>query len=302
MLEKFNKACDDLLSNIEMNGRLFYESTNGSINKSNFSKISYINISTAEEFYEKAIPIKDDKIINEAHDDANFSSRLINKIFNSQNFDKLENFEIYKKNLKDIKQIPIYIFKFDFSNPDEIINIFNSFHIEFSLKNGSLDEKINHEKEKFKSLYQTCNGIFIGLGSCAFLMFNINNFSKSTIQHEMIHYIQYTSNKDDNEIEFNENVDIPELQLNNEQLKYLFNYKEFEAHIKVDLINQLTELYYKKYKNKFDKKQFCINFIRTVQKDPENAPIKFAIILSNLKNNDNTALRLFAACYTIKNK
>ena len=175
MLEKFNKACDDLLSNIEMNGRLFYESTNGSINKSNFSKISYINISTAEEFYEKAIPIKDDKIINEAHDDANFSSRLINKIFNSQNFDKLENFEIYKKNLKDIKQIPIYIFKFDFSNPDEIINIFNSFHIEFSLKNGSLDEKINHEKEKFKSLYQTCNGIFIGLGSCAFLMFNINN-------------------------------------------------------------------------------------------------------------------------------
>lgn len=301
MLNKFNNLYNDILNNVELNGRLFYESSNGSIDKPNFSKIQYINISTAKEFYEISIPIKDNNIINEAHKDAEFSGKLINKIYNAQNFDKIEYFDIYQ-DFQDKKQIPIYIFKFDFSNPIEIVNIFRSFNIEYSLTNGTLKEKQEYEINYFKSLYQDCDGIFTYVETCAFIILNIETFTKTTIQHELFHYVQKVSNKNKNNIEFNENIEINELQLNNDQLRYLFNFNEFETHIKVNLINQLTELYYKKYKDVFSKKQFCSNFIRAVQKDPLNVPSNFLTVLSILKNNDNTSLRLFAACFIIKNK
>lgn len=295
MLEKFNNAYTDILNNTLMTGRLFYESTAGSM-----SKIDIINISTAKEFYDVSIRIIDN-VIEEAHKDVNFSNTIINKIYTARNFDKFEYFQIYQNSKECINKVPIYVFKFDFSNPKEIVNIFSSFNIKFSLENGTLKEKYDNEIEIFKSYYQECNGLFSYVGTCAFLMLNITNYTKSTIQHELYHYVQHTSNIM-LDLVFDEDIDIYPLQLTNVQLRYLFNPKEFEAHIKVDLINQLEELYYKRYKNKFDKHQFCINFINAIRNNPEGAADLFAVYLSMLKNSDNTALRLFAACFIIKNK
>jgi hypothetical protein len=208
MFEKFNKTYNNILNNTMMNSRLFYESTTGSINKPNFSKIEYINIISAKDFYEISIPINDN-LIDEAHRDINFSNKVINKIYNARNFDKFEYFQIYQNLDKCIIKIPIYVFKFDFSNPKDIVNIFHSFNINFSLENGTLKEKHEKEIEIFKSLYQECNGLFTYAGTCSFLMLNINNYLKSTIQHELYHYVQYTSNNELN-LAFDQNIDIPE--------------------------------------------------------------------------------------------
>lgn len=280
-----------------MDGRLFYESTESTMHSPNFSKIAYINISTAEQFYQNTIKIND--MLLEVHTDIQKYSALSNKIMNANNFKKLQPIELYKQ----FKiQLPIYIFKFDFANPTEIINIFHSFDIKFSLKQGTLKEKHDFEIQAFKQLYKECTGLFTNCGTCTFMFFNINSYTKTTVQHELMHYIQYISS-DNEDLLFDENITLDELCFDSiDKMEYIFDKKQFEAHIKVDLVNQLEQLYYIKYKNKLTKSQFCTNFINFIREQKSAALDKFIPILQKLKNNDTTSLRIFIACFLIKNK
>lgn len=86
-----------------------------------------------------------------------------------------------------------------------------------------------------------------------------------------------------------------------EDQKYLFDRWEFETHIKVDLINQLDEMYWNFYKN-MSKAEFIEKFINAVKKNPLNVVSNFISLLLKMKNNDTTSLRLFAGCYIINDK
>ena len=81
----------------------------------------------------------------------------------------------------------------------------------------------------------------------------------------------------------------------------MFDKWEFETHIKVDLINQLDEMYWNFYKN-ISKAKFIENFINIVEKNPLNVVSNFISLLLKMKNDDTTSLRLFAACYIINDK
>ena len=81
----------------------------------------------------------------------------------------------------------------------------------------------------------------------------------------------------------------------------MFDKWEFETHIKVDLINQLDEMYWNFYKN-ISKTEFIEKFINAVEKNTLNVVSNFVSLLLKMKNNDTTSLRLFAGCYIINDK
>lgn len=300
-MNKFNKKFNEI-----MNSRIFYESTktlshNYSIIQNNLTK-------TAKDFYDSIIVINDNNIITEDRKDIQYNSALINKIFQCNSFTQLSANDIYsrcsnsiKENYTIKKDIPAYIFKFSFSNNAKFIcNIFSSFNIEFSLKTGTLKEKYQFEENIFKSNYSNSNGLCSYQKDYVLLLFNIDNYTETTIKHELFHYLQWILKKEKTKIKEKFN-DIPELQLTINDLKYLFDSYEFETHIKVDLINQLEEIYYKFYKH-LSKEEFINRFIKVVENDPLNIVDKFFDMFLKIKNKDTTMFRLFAACFIVKDK
>ncbi len=294
-----------------INSRLFFEDIK-TINH-NYKKITKIKSKTAKEFYDSLIVInknEKDNLILESHQDAEFSKALINKIFNSSDFTQIQASEIFnrcsnkiRKNYKIEKDIPLYVFNFSFStNSKMICNIFSSFNIEFSLKEGSLKEKYEYESKLFKNLFRDAGGLCSDQNSCVLMILNKDFLNENIINHELYHYIQIILKKTKETNKINSKfIDIPDLQLSANDLEYLFDDYEFETHIKVDLINILTELYYKFY-SKLSKSNFIDKFIQLVQKDSKNIINNLFVYLSKMKNQDTTSIRLFAACYLVNDK
>ncbi len=302
-MNKFIKTYFDMI-----NSRLFFESIR-TINH-NYRKILDIKSKTAQEFYDSVIVIKKDNLVLESQQNAKFSKSLINKIYNTSDFTQLQASEIFnrcssniKENYKIEKDIPLYIFSFSFSkNAKMICNIFSSFNIEFSLKDGSLKEKYNYESELFKNSFKDVSGLCSNQNTCVLMIFNKDMINENVINHELHHYLQIILMKTSNTPNIASHFkDIPELQLSTNDLEYLFDKYEFETYIKIDLVNILTELYHKFYSD-ISKSKFIDKFIQLVQKDPKNVIKNLFKFLSQMKNQDTTSLRLFAACYLINDK
>ena len=293
------------------NARTFYESIN-SLNH-NYRKIFNINSKTSKEFYNSLIIIDknvEDNLIFESHEDATFNKSLLNKIYNAIDFTQIQASEVFNKCSKTIKEnyliknnIPMYIFNFSFSKNSKMINtIFSSFNIEFSMFNGTLKEKYEYESDLFKKMYQNSGGLCSNQGTCVFIILNKDYINENIINHEIYHYLQIILKKSKTVKKINGKFkEISELQLSENDQEYLFDQNEFETHIKVDLINFLDEMYWKFYKN-ISKNEFIKKFIKTIEDDPKNVVNNFFTLLLKMKNQDTTLLRLFAACYLIKDK
>ena len=197
----------------------------------------------------------------------------------------------------------MYIFNFSFSKNSKMIStIFHSFKIPFTKQDGTLQEKYDYESNFFKNAYKNTGGLCSDQGEYILIIFNKDKINETIINHEIYHYLQFILEKSEtNEIEKSKFNEIKELQLSIEDQEYLFDRWEFETHIKVDLINQLDEMYWNFYKN-ISKTEFIEKFISAVEKNPLNVVSNFVSLLLKMKNNDTTSLRLFAACYIINDK
>ena len=197
----------------------------------------------------------------------------------------------------------MYIFNFSFSKNSKMIStIFHSFKIPFTKQDGTLQEKYDYESNFFKNAYKNTGGLCSDQGEYILIIFNKDKINETIINHEIYHYLQFILEKSEtNEIKKSKFNEIKELQLSIEDQEYLFDRWEFETHIKVDLINQLDEMYWNFYKN-ISKAEFIEKFINAVEKNPLNVVSNFISLLLKMKNNDTTSLRLFAGCYIINDK
>ena len=303
-MNKFDKVYN------RMTSRLFYESTNTLDH--NYKIINESKSKTAKEFYNSLIVInsEDNELIFESHEDAQFSKALINKIYNASDFTQIQANEVFDRCSNSIKSkyrikrnIPMYIFNFSFSKNSKMIStIFYTFKIPFSLKDSTLKEKYDYESNLFKTAYKNAGGLCSDQDEYVLIILNKDKINETIINHEIYHYLQFILEKTETaEIENSKFSEIKELQLSIEDQEYLFDKWEFETHIKVDLINQLDEMYWKFYKD-ISKAKFIEKFINAVEKDPLTVVYKFISLLLKMKNNDTTSLRLFAACFIINDK
>lgn len=294
----------------EMTSRLFYENIR-TLNH-NYRIIKESKSKSAKDFYNSLIVInsENNELIFESHEDAKFSKALLNKLYNANDFTQIQANEVFNRCSNSIKSkykikrnIPIYIFNFSFSKNSKMIStIFHSFKIPFTKQDGTLQEKYDYESNFFKNTYKNTGGLCSDQGEYILIIFNKDKINETIINHEIYHYLQFILEKyETNEIEKSKFNEIKELQLSIENQEYLFDKWEFETHIKVDLINQLDEMYWNFYKN-ISKAEFIEKFINAVEKNPLNVVSNFVSLLLKMKNNDTTSLRLFAACYIINDK
>ena len=294
----------------EMTSRLFYENIR-TLNH-NYRIITESKSKSAEDFYNSLIVInsENNELIFESHEDAQFSKALLNKLYNANDFTQIQANEVFSRCSNSIKSkyrikrnIPMYIFNFSFSKNSKMIStIFHSFKIQFTKQDGTLQEKYDYESNFFKNTYKNTGGLCSDQGEYILIIFNKDKINETIINNEIYHYLQFILEKyETNEIEKSKFNEIKELQLSIEDQEYLFDRWEFETHIKVDLINQLDEMYWNFYKN-ISKTEFIEKFINAVEKKPLNVVSNFISLLLKMKNNDMTSLRLFAACYIINDK
>lgn len=256
-------------------------------------------------------------LVNEIHQDCKLKKSLINLINKTENFQQIKLSDILnnisnklkiKYNINLSNDIPIYVFKFDFLNPTIILSIFKSFNIDYQSKNLNISilEKRQIEQNTFSKNVGEATGLYFNAKNCLLLFLNTNKsnyYNQFTITHEIFHLIQ-----DIFKIEINIDkinlIDIPCLQLSKQQLQYLYSKKEFEVHIKIDLIAQLEQIYWKFYKH-ISKKTFIEIFILQAAQNPtsiyENEIIE-KVLYYHVKHEDLTAYRLFLSTFLIKNK
>lgn len=301
---KFDKVYDEKIS------RLFYESIRTLDH--NYKVITESKSKSAKDFYDSLIVINpgNGELIFESHEDAQFSKALLNKLYNANDFTQIQANEVFDRCSNSIKSkyrikrnIPMYIFNFSFSKNSKMIStIFHTFKIPFTKQDGTLKEKHDYESELFKNAYKNAGGLCSDQGEYVLIIFNKDKINETIINHEIYHYLQFILEKSETtEIKNSTFSEIKELHLSIENQEYLFDKWEFETHIKVDLINQLDEMYWSFYKN-ISKVKFIEKFINAVEKNPLNVVSNFIPLLLKMKNDDTTSLRLFAACYIINDK
>ena len=294
----------------EITSRLFYESIHTLDH--NYRIITESKSKSAKDFYNSLIVInsENNELIFESHEDAQFSKALLNKLYNANDFTQIQANEVFNRCSKSIKSkyrikrnIPMYVFNFSFSKNSKMIStIFHTFKIPFTLQDGILKEKYDYESNFFKNVYKNAGGLCSDQGEYILIIFNKDKINETIINHEIYHYLQFILEKSKTtEIKDSKFNEIKELQLSIEDQEYLFDKWEFETHIKVDLINQLDEMYWNFYRN-ISKVEFIEKFINVVEKNPLNVVSNFISLLLKMKNDDTTSLRLFAACFIINDK
>lgn len=205
----------------------------------------------------------ENNIINESPGSMEYPGTLCDKIFSIENYKNLSNDEVLTYIDKDWKYFNelknhgkmIKIFKFDFSNENDIRQ---NFHM-LNLDKNTLNEFVN---EFLKN--QDSNGSFIPLGfDMVVFIFNTKNYSKKTILHEFTHYIQHLLNVEKINVKGNINIKkIKFLNLSKNNVDIIIDILKNEDEI-IPYINEFCEdvmnVYKEYYKNKNNKLQFGNN-------------------------------------------
>ena len=83
--------------------------------------------------------------------------------------------------------------------------------------------------------YNKANGIFLPVGNkLTLFLFNSKTYSQNTIRHELIHYFQYYFKYGKQKFTFKQSFDYDKfkhLNISEDELNYLFSYKEYIPHI-----------------------------------------------------------------------
>lgn len=237
-------------------------------------------------------------IITEAYPDVNVGSKLINAIVNCRSgeqftFNKILSLsskafiEENKDKLEQTKfRLPLYVFKFSFSNPKEIVYIFRTFSIPFTQQSGSYSERALFEQQLFKDQLSGTEGIMSFDKSFALMLLNTDNFNGNTISHELAHYFQYV-------LSTNEKDNLPLTY--NEQMQKLMNKKEFTIIAKTDFFHQMTALYHKFYF-----KSTVNDFIKLLVDSLKDNKLEHTKLFHNylkLYQNDSGPLLFFSYLY-----
>lgn len=241
---------DKIYMNIMQDSRFFYESCN-----TQSDLIVKHNFKNSQDLL--------DKIILEDYPEVDFGSKIINEIFNSR-FGTQFTFqhivmncsktfiEENKKELKKTKlKIPLYVYKFSFSNPKEFIYILRTFGIGFSKQDGNYKEKMQFEIDYFKNMFKDSEGLLFSDVNFAIMMLNTDKCTGKTVSHELGHYFQYVlskHSKDDLPLSFSE------------QFEHMMQKREFSIYAKIDFFHQMEALYHIFYKNQMTTAEY-FNFI-----------------------------------------
>lgn len=232
-------------------------------------------------------------VINESPGSIEYPGTLCDKIFNIENYKNLSNDEVlsyidkdwkYFNELKEHGKL-IKIFKFDFSNEDDIRQ---KFHM-LNLDGNTLNEFVN---ENLKN--QDSNGSFMPLGfDMVIFTFNTKKYSKKTILHEFTHYLQYLLNVE--KINVKENIDVKKmnfLNLSKNNVDIIINILKNEDEI-IPYINEFCEdimnVYKEYYQNKTDELRFGNNIF-----------IEFFIntLLNSDNVNEEKLFKMYKKCFT----
>jgi len=316
-MKEFDNAYKKVLSNID--SRVFYEYVTG---KDVVEEVSIKDFySNVVKFYiddEKYSIIFDEyDIVEESHEDTTLQKRLYSLMFDAKDESQIHFSDVFscisnklksEYSLEMTDDFPIYVFKFDFKKPSYIYRLFKSFGVKCksSKMKMSLSDRIAFENELFKEEVGDACGLYFNGGNAKFLFLNENEqrrYSESIINHEVFHMIQdmfgiHISLKK-RRLE-----EIPELGLSKKDLMYLYKPDEFEVHMKIDLIDQLEEAYWKFFK-KETKRAFIEKFIYQTRCSPTNIyenEVNEKIIFNEMKHSDLTPIRLFYSTFIIKDK
>lgn len=157
-----------------------------------------------------------------------------------------------KEELKKTKfKIPLYVYKFNFSDPKEFIYILRTFGIGFSKQDGNYIEKAQFEIDYFKNMFKDSEDLLFSDINFAIMMLNTDKCTGKTVSHELAHYFQFVLGKHTKE----------DLQLSfSKQFEYMMQKREFSIYAKVDFFHQMEALYHKFYKNQMTTTEY-FNFI-----------------------------------------
>lgn len=159
--------------------------------------------------------------------------------------------KLFKKFIPYIK--PFYVFKFDFSNEEEIKRVYKTYI-------AADEDVLDFYSKKFVNTFKNSNGVYLHSNDFKAICLNTSKtINVSLIIHEFTHYIQdvfnYENIKFDDEFLFDENK-ISFLNLNKEELNILHQIfveneimshinefieyliiilKDYKKHIKIDL-------------------------------------------------------------------
>lgn len=241
---------DKIYMNIMQDSRFFYESCN-----TQSDLIVKHNFKNSQDLL--------DKIILEDYPEVDFGSKIINEILNSRfgtqftfqqivakcskTFIKENKEELIKTKYK----IPLYVYKFSFSNPKEFVYILRTFGIAFSKQDGTYKEKAQFEIDIFKNMFKDTEGLLFPDKNFAIMMLNSDKCNGKPVAHELGHYFQYVlskHSKDDLPLSFSE------------QFEHMMQKREFSIYAKIDFFHQMEALYHKFYKNQMTTAEY-FNFI-----------------------------------------
>ena len=197
-----------------------------------------------------------DKVLNsillESYDEFDFGNKAIQLIEKANpvkeiNFKTLVNScserfkEINKNQISGVKyEYPLYVFKFNFSHPNELKYINTKFNIK-AIEETDIPFKMQNEliTKFFIENFAESSGLTAKYDHSIIMMLNSSKYDVATIRHELGHYFKLV---------FNNNVKETN-DLNTKFFNYLNN-KEFLIQGKIDFVNQMTGLYFKHYKQK----------------------------------------------------
>lgn len=242
-------------------------------------------------------------IINESPGSIDYPGTLCDEILFSKNYKNMTNEEVlsfinknwkYYNELKNSGKL-IKIFKFDFSDKNDIRR---NFHI-LNLDEEILNEFINEYFENSNS-----NGSFMPLGNdIVIFSFNTKNYSKKTILHEFTHYLQYILNVE--KINAKNSLNLKKLNflnLSKEDNKIIINILNDENEV-IPYINEFCEdvmnvfkEYIKKFKNVEWSNTFIEFFIKTLLNSEDIRNEEFFKIYQKI-NNDLTPLYVTLGCF-----
>ena len=191
------------------------------------------------------------------------------------------------------KHTPLYVFKFDFDNTDQILKMFKY----LNFKDVCDNNKSQHLVNQFSNIVGSSDGLFSYFDQIAVMCLNEKTCNKQTIAHKLTHYFQQVVGVVKKDIYINDDLaGVPELQLTKNDVQYLFNQDEFVAHVLVDVLKDFDKFYYCVFKGLCSRKQFIDGLIFNVEKSKNQI---FYTQLGNLYSqlfNKNTKSLQIVAC------
>lgn len=311
------------MNNFDITYRTFIEGIQHTNSKRLIVEFNQLNL---DDFYQNDIYIiksnlkfnnilSDKHIIIEIPEEVNFNQPVLDMLANASfgrrflKYDILTKlnknwiyYDTYKRS-KNADKYPLYVFQFDFTTGLKMYDLIRFLQPQV-VKNTTREQVANQFVEHIKNSLG-----FVKKTNQAIIMGFHNYPSKQTIAHELTHYFQEIIKVNISKRVSLSNIGIDNLNCSQQQLQYLFDKKEHIPLLLIDVIKDLTKLYYLEFTN-LSKQQFISYVFEQIEKYKNNIfQTKFGGLCTYRLDGDQTNLTLLVvSCYLninysyIKNK